>query len=96
MIVNDIQLELTLPADPDARPAIFLLCKEGDREEMARRFYRLKGDEVINETYRKKFEEAQNATAAELAKLRQERDQAKEAGGEGDRRACQAKARGWL
>jgi tetratricopeptide (TPR) repeat protein len=79
VVVNDIQLELTLPADPDARPAIFLLCKEGDREEMARRFYRLKGDEVINETYRKKFEEAQNATAAELAKLRQERDQAKEA-----------------
>jgi tetratricopeptide (TPR) repeat protein len=79
VIVNDIQLELTLPADPDARPAIFLLCKEGDREEMARRFYRPKGDEVINETYRKKFEEAQNATAAELAKLGQERDQAKEA-----------------
>ena len=79
VVVNDIQLEFTLPADPDARPAIFLLCKEGDREEMARRFYRPKGDEVINETYRKKFEEAQNATAAELAKLRQERDQAKEA-----------------
>ena len=53
--------------------------QEGDREEMARRFYRLKSHEAIDETYKKKFEEAQNATAAELAKLRQERDQAKEA-----------------
>ena len=79
VVVNDIQLELTLPADPEERPAIILLCKEGDREEMARRFYRLKSLEAIDETYKKKFEEAQNASAAELAKLRQERDQAKEA-----------------
>ena len=78
-VVNDIQLELTLPADPEERPATILLCKEGDREEMARRFYRLKSLEAIEETYKKKFEEAQNASAAELAKLRQERDQAKEA-----------------
>src|SRR6266478_3952759 len=77
--INDIQLEWTLPAHPDQRPAIFLMCKEGDREEMARRFYVLKSLEAIDETYRKKFEEAQNAGAAELAKLRQERDQAKEA-----------------
>ena len=79
VVVNDIQLELTLPADPEERPAIILLCKEGDREEMARRFYKLKSVEAIDKTYRKKFEEAQNASAAELAKLGQERDQAKEA-----------------
>src|SRR6266478_49544 len=79
VVVNDIQLEWTLPAHPDARPAIFLMCKEGDREEMARRFYTLKSLEEIDKTYRKKFEEAQNASAAELAKLAQERDQAKEA-----------------
>src|SRR6266478_5784948 len=79
VVVNDIQLELTLPSDPEERPAIILLCKEWDREEMARRFYRLKSLEAIDETYRKKFEEAQNASAAELARLRQERDQAKDA-----------------
>ena len=45
VVVNDIQLELTLPADPEERPAIILLCKEGDREEMARRFYRLKSND---------------------------------------------------
>jgi hypothetical protein len=79
VVVNDIQLELALPADPEERPAIYLLCKEGERQEMARRFYRLKSLEAIDETYRKKFEEAQNASATELAKLRQERDQAKDA-----------------
>src|SRR6266550_469539 len=77
VVVNDIQLELTLPADPEERPAIILLCKQGDREEMARRFYKLKSVEAIDETYKKKLEDAQNASAAELAKLRQERDQAK-------------------
>src|SRR5947199_291327 len=50
VVVNDIQLELTLPADPEERPAIILLCKEGDREEMARRFYKLKSVEAIDET----------------------------------------------
>jgi tetratricopeptide (TPR) repeat protein len=79
VVVNDIQREQTLPANPDDRLVTLLLCKEGDREEMARRFYRLKGDEAIDATYRKKFEEAQNASGAEIAKLRQERDQAKEA-----------------
>src|SRR2546429_103312 len=77
VVVNDIQLELTLPADPEERPAIILLCKEGDREEMARRFYKLKNLEAIDETYKKKRQDVQNASAAELAKLRQERDQAK-------------------
>ncbi len=43
VVANEIQLEVTLPANPEEKPAIFLLCKEGDREEMARRFYRLKG-----------------------------------------------------
>src|SRR5436190_333269 len=79
VVVNDVQLELTLPTDPDERPAMILLCKEGDREEMARRFYRLKSVKAIDETYKRKFEEAQNVSAAAIAKLQQERDQAKEA-----------------
>src|SRR5438552_341952 len=77
VVVNEIQLEWILPADPDERPLIILLCKEGDREEMARRFYKLKNLEAIDETYKKKRQDVQNASAAELAKLRQERDQAK-------------------
>src|SRR6266436_879703 len=76
VVVNEIQLEVTLPADPQERPAILLLCKEGDREEMARRFYRLKLVAGADETYKK---EAQHADPAELGKLQQERDQAKKA-----------------
>ena len=78
-VVNEIQLEQTLPSDPDARPTIILLCKEGDREEMARRFYRLKSLEAIDETYRRKLAEVQATDAAAIAKLRRERDQAKAA-----------------
>src|SRR5947207_10386229 len=77
VVVNDIQLELTLPAHPEERPVIILLCKKGDREEMARRFYGLKLRAAADETYKKKLEDAQNASAAELAKLSQERDEVK-------------------
>src|SRR5205823_3569950 len=77
VVVNDIQLEVTLPASPEERPLIIVLCKEGDREEMARRFYGLKLRAAADETYKKKLEDAQNASAAELAKLSQERDEVK-------------------
>lgn len=42
VVVNDVQLQLALPADADAAPLMVILAKEQDREEMARRFYRLK------------------------------------------------------
>ena len=51
VVVNERQLDLALPADPDARPLQIILCKT-DREEMARRFYRLKSFEVVEETTR--------------------------------------------
>ena len=80
VVVNDVQLDLALPADPDASPLQIILCKEADREEMARRFYRLKSFEVIEETYQrrvKELEATQQATAITVSKLQQERDQAK-------------------
>ena len=55
VVVNDVQLDLALPADPDPRPLQIILCKEADREEMARRFYRLKSFEVIEETYQSRL-----------------------------------------
>jgi hypothetical protein len=58
VVVNDLQLDLALPADPDARPLQIILCKEADREEMARRFYRLKSFEVIEETYQRQVKGA--------------------------------------
>ncbi len=80
VIVNDVQLETVLPADVDAVPLTVILAKEGDREEMARRFYRLKSFEAIETTYQEKLKAAKDAHQADtaaLAKLQQERDQAR-------------------
>jgi len=51
-----------------------------DREEMARRFYRLKSFDAIEETYQKKvreLEETHQSDTTALATLQKERDQAK-------------------
>ena len=83
VVVNDIQVEeVRLAADPDANPLIILLCKPEVREEMARRFYRLKSIEAVEATYRtrlRELEQSQRGTAARLTELARERDQAKEA-----------------
>ena len=82
VVVNDVQLETVLPADADAAPLTIILCKQADREEMARRFYRLKSFDVIEETYQRKvreLEKAHQADATALASLQKERDQAKAA-----------------
>ncbi|MGA8654942.1 MAG: hypothetical protein WB586_02240 [Chthoniobacterales bacterium] len=80
VVVNEVQLELTLPARADDKFLTIILCKGGDREEMARRFYRLKSFDAIEQTYQKRLkelEETQQATAAVSIELQQERDQAK-------------------
>jgi hypothetical protein len=82
VVVNDFQLRLALPRDPDAEPVTLLVCKEAAREEMARRFYRLKSFQAIEARYLQQLKELQaggEARAAELAKLTGERDQAKTA-----------------
>ena len=81
VVVNDVQLETVLPATPKLATDYYP-CKEADREEMARRFYRLKSFDVIEETYQRKvrkFEETHQADATALASLQKERDQAKAA-----------------
>src|SRR5206468_12339111 len=57
VVVNDIQLELTLPAAPEERPAIILRCKERDREAMVRRLYKLNSVHASDETDIMKLEE---------------------------------------
>jgi tetratricopeptide (TPR) repeat protein len=84
VVINDIQLERVLPTDAAAKPLTLLLCRKGDREEMARRFYRLKSFETIEESYMKRLkelEETQRASAATVEELRRERDQARSAAG---------------
>src|SRR5437773_10866039 len=66
VVVNDIQLDVTLPANPKEKLALFLLCKKGDREEMASRFYGLKLRAAADDTLRKKIEEAPTGSAAKL------------------------------
>jgi tetratricopeptide (TPR) repeat protein len=80
VVVNDVQLETVLPVDADAAPLSVILAKEQDREEMARRFYRLKSSEAIETTYQQKLkvlEDEHRADAAALDNLQKERDQAK-------------------
>jgi tetratricopeptide (TPR) repeat protein len=82
VVVNDFQLHLALPRDPDAEPVSLLVCKEAVREEMARRYYRLKSFEAIEARYQEQLQELKargEAGAAELAKLTRERNQAKAA-----------------
>ena len=78
-VVNDAQLELALPDPVEAKILIVLLCKQGSREEMARRFYRLKSFEAIEATYQtalKELKEGRQATAAALAELEKRRFEA--------------------
>src|SRR4051794_2879510 len=55
VVVNDIQLRLPLPRDEEAEPLVLLLCKGSDREELARRFYRLKSVAAIDQTYERRL-----------------------------------------
>lgn len=80
VVVNDVQLQITIPAEADATPLIVILAQEDNREEMARRFYRLKSLAAIEETYQKHLKTLQDAHVADataIAKLQRERDQAK-------------------
>src|SRR6516162_2097476 len=80
VVVNFVQLDLALPKDPNANPLQIIICKEADREEMARRFYQIKGNEAIEATYQQKFkalEEENKSDPTTIAKLQEERDEAK-------------------
>src|SRR6266852_2899469 len=77
VVVNDIQLEQPLPADPDAKPLVILICRQSRREEMARRFYHLVSWEAIDAIYQKRLKEFQAASAERIALLQKERDQAR-------------------
>src|SRR5664280_167679 len=82
VVVNYVQLRMVLPKNADTEPLTLLLCKEAEREEWARQFYRLKSLDAVEQTYKarvKQLEESNQQTAAAMAKLREERDQAKAA-----------------
>ncbi len=83
VVVNYHELRLTLPKDASADPLILLLCREDERQEMARRHYRLDSFGPIEQRYRKQLEDLQSkhqSTEAAKEQLRIERDRAMEAG----------------
>jgi tetratricopeptide (TPR) repeat protein len=81
IVVNEFQLQLTLPKAASATPLILFLCKEAEREEMTLRFHRLNPFDRIEKRFRTKLEdlEAENkATEAAKEQFRIERDHARE------------------
>jgi tetratricopeptide (TPR) repeat protein len=79
VVVNYFELDPTLPAKPDAKQLLILICQSARREEMARRFMGLKSLEAIERSYQKRLKDIQSLSAAEIARLREERDQVKRA-----------------
>ena len=79
VVVNDVQLEQALPANPDAKPLLILICRQASREEMARRYYRLRSLEAIEANYQKGLSELRSTSSEAIVRLQQERDQARSA-----------------
>jgi Tfp pilus assembly protein PilF len=76
VVVNDIHVEQSLPADPDAKLLAILICQQSRREEMVRRFYHLVTWEAIDANYERRLKELQAASSEQIAVLQKERDQA--------------------
>ncbi len=71
VVVNYFELEEVLPLDPDARQITILLCREGDQEEMARRYYRFKVREATEESDKKRVKELEERPHATEEILRE-------------------------
>jgi len=85
-VINYVQLHLNLPLASNSETLTILLSKPENFEQMARLFYRLKGDEAVEKNYRERVAALENeyrddkqrlSKALKLAEL--ERDQAKAA-----------------
>jgi tetratricopeptide (TPR) repeat protein len=84
VVVNDVQLEVTLPINPGAKPLTVILCPEDEREKWAGLLYRVIIDKATEEKYQQKlkaleekYQADEAALAAEKAGLQKERDEAK-------------------
>jgi hypothetical protein len=78
-VVNDILLDQRLPDTSSARGLEIIVCSSAERELRVAEFYRLKGTQAVELTYRTKLAELEGrraATAEERDRLLRERDQA--------------------
>jgi hypothetical protein len=53
--------------DPNANPLQIIICKDADREEMALRFYQLKGAEAVEITYQQKLKALEEENKSDAA-----------------------------
>jgi len=78
-VVNDILLDQRLPDASSACALEIIICQSAEREQRVAEFYRLKGGQAVEVTYRTKLAELegrQAATGHERDRLIRERDQA--------------------
>jgi tetratricopeptide (TPR) repeat protein len=81
VVVNHFEQDPILPGNPDAKPLVIIICRLANREEMALRFIGVRSLKAIKEEFQKLLKDVQSSSAAEMALLREERDQAKKAAG---------------
>jgi tetratricopeptide (TPR) repeat protein len=76
VVVNEVQVDtVVLSANPSQKLLKIYICKQASREEMTRRYYRLKSVEAIEARYATLLKE-NLSNALKIAQLRQEHDQA--------------------
>src|SRR5882672_8500232 len=79
-VVNDVLLDRPLPEPASTHLFEVIVCPSGDREQRRVEFYRLKGNQVVEQTYRVKLAELEGrhaATVQERDRLLHERDDAR-------------------
>jgi hypothetical protein len=79
-VVNDVLLDRQLPEPASAHAFEVIVCPSGEREQRRMEFYRLKGNQAVEQTYRVKLAELEGrhaATVQERDRLLRERDDAR-------------------
>jgi tetratricopeptide (TPR) repeat protein len=93
-VVNDVLLDRPLPEPGSTHLFEVILCASGEREQRRMEFYRLKGNQAVDQTYRTKLAELEGrhaATVQERDRLLRERDDARKQMDEWARQAAQRK-----
>ena len=62
VLVNWVQLDAILPGDADANELTLFMAREPEREEMARRFFKLKSFDAIDANYKRLLADANQVT----------------------------------
>jgi hypothetical protein len=97
VVVNDYQLKVTLPKQPDATPLFVVLCKPNDKDTCLMKLLRVNRFDKVDKDTQKKLEDLKARNKADSAALKQleaERDQARAEAQFAKEQMAQAKALG--